>query len=138
MALGFLFGVGALAAYWLGGLLLSVGGVILLVVVAMFLAVGLDPVVNWLVRHRFRRPWAVVVVISGVLLALVMFFVALVPVISEQVGRIIDQAPGWFAQLQQSRARPGPRRPLRGGAEGRGLRHQRRLGLRACSAAWSG
>ncbi len=102
VALGFLFGVGALTAYWLGTLLLSVSGVLLLVVVAMFLAVGLDPVVNWLVGHRVKRPWAVVIVISGVLLALVMFFVALVPVISEQVGRIVDQAPGWFAQLQRS------------------------------------
>lgn len=103
VALGFLFGVGALAAYWLGSLLLSVSGVILLVVVAMFLAVGLDPAVEWLVGHRFRRAWAVLTVILGVLLALVMFFVALVPVISEQVGRIIDQAPSWFAQLQESR-----------------------------------
>ena len=102
VVLGFLFGAGALAAYWLGGLLLSVSGVLLLVVVAMFLAVGLDPVVNWLVRHGLKRPWAVLSVISGVLLALAMFFVALVPVISEQVGRIIAQAPGWFAQLQRS------------------------------------
>ena len=103
VALGFLFTVGALAAYWLGSLLLSISGVILLIVVAMFLAVGLDPAVEWLVGHRFRRSWAVLTVILGVLLALVMFFVALVPVISEQVGRIIDQAPGWFAQLQESR-----------------------------------
>ncbi|HEX6621329.1 MAG TPA: hypothetical protein VF024_16830, partial [Solirubrobacteraceae bacterium] len=41
VALGFLLAVGALLAHWLGGLLLSVSGILVLVVVALFLAAGL-------------------------------------------------------------------------------------------------
>ena len=102
VTLGFLYALGALTAYWLGGLLLSVGSVLTLVVVAMFLAVGLNPAVQFLVRRGLRRAWAVLAVISVVLLALVLFVVALVPVISDQVAAIVESAPGWLDRLQQS------------------------------------
>lgn len=100
---GFLFAVGALAAYWLFGLLLSVAGIVVLVVVAMFLAAGLNPAVEFFVRHRMSRPWAVLTVISLVLLALALFVVALVPVISEQVAALVDRVPGWLQDFKQSR-----------------------------------
>ncbi len=41
-----------------------------LIGVALFLAIGLEPVVNWLVHHRFRR-WAAVTTVSLGALALV-------------------------------------------------------------------
>ncbi len=37
------------------------------------------------------------------LIALVLFFVAIVPVITEQVARITSNAPTWFESLQQNR-----------------------------------
>src|SRR5690242_10430043 len=104
VALGFLYTVGGLIAFWLGGQLLRVGSVVILVVVALFIAVGLDPAVRWLERRAgLTRPLAVLAVITVVLLALVLFFVALVPVISDQVSAIVDQAPDWFHQLQRNR-----------------------------------
>ena len=102
VVLGFLYAAGALAAYWLGGLLLSIGNVIVLVVVALFLAVGLDPSVRFFVHRGLRRPWAVLVVITAVLLGVALFVFALVPVISDQVGAIVDNAPGWLESLQES------------------------------------
>src|SRR5205085_1107531 len=83
--LGFLYAVGALVAFWLGTLLLSVGSVIVLVVVSMFLAAGLNPSVTFFMNRGVSRPLAVLFVITAVLLALVLFVVALVPVISDQV-----------------------------------------------------
>ncbi len=103
VVLGFLYTLGGLVAFWLGGLLLSVGGVLILVVVALFLAAGLNPVVEFFVHRGLRRPWAVLVVTTIVLLALVLFFVALVPVISEQVAALVDNAPDWLASLQRNR-----------------------------------
>ena len=103
VVLGFLYALGALAAFWLGGLLLSVGNVIVLVVVALFLAAGLNPVVEFFVKHGMRRPWAVLVVISVVLLLLTLFFVALVPVISDQVAALVKNAPDWLSSLQRNR-----------------------------------
>ena len=103
VVLGFLYALGALAAFWLGGLLLSVGNIIVLVVVALFLAAGLNPVVEFFVKRGMRRPWAVLVVIVVVLLMLTLFFVALVPVITDQVTALVNNAPDWLDSLQRNR-----------------------------------
>jgi len=101
--LGFMYAAGGLLAFWLSEQLLRVGSVVILVVVALFIAVGLDPGVQWLQRRGLGRAAAVLVVISLVLVALVLFFVALVPVISDQVTALVNNAPEWFQQLQRNR-----------------------------------
>jgi predicted PurR-regulated permease PerM len=103
MMLGFLYAVGALIAIWLGGLLQTVGPVIILVVVALFLAAGLNPVVEFFVRRGLRRAWSVLLVTVMVLVALTLFFVALVPVITDQVTALVDNAPAWLDSLQSNR-----------------------------------
>ncbi len=100
VALGFLVGLGWFFAQVLGGLLVSISSVLILVVVSFFLAAGLDPSVRWLTRRGLRRPYAVLAVIVGFVAALVLFVVALVPVISDQISAIVDNAPGWLEQLQ--------------------------------------
>ena len=100
VALGFLVGLGWFLAQLLGGILVSISSVLVLVVVAFFLAAGLDPSVRWLTNRGLRRPWAVLAVTVGVVLALVLFVVALVPVISDQVSAIVDNAPGWLQKLE--------------------------------------
>ena len=99
---GFFLAVGALLAWWLGDRLLSIGSILVLIVVAAFLAAGLNPMVEWLGRRGLARSWSVLVVIMTVLLAVALFLVALVPVISDQVGSIVDNAPGWFEKLQKN------------------------------------
>jgi predicted PurR-regulated permease PerM len=101
-ALGFFLAAGALLAYWVGGLLLAIGPTLILIVVAMFLAAGLNPMVELLGRRGLNRSWAVLVVILGVLAAVALFLVALVPVIAEQVSTIVDNAPGWFEALRKN------------------------------------
>ncbi len=100
--IGFFGGLGALLAFWLGSQILSISGVLILVVVAMFLAAGLNPVVEFLVRRGLQRSWAVVVVISMVLAMLTLFVLAIVPVISDQVAALTSNAPGWLDELQQN------------------------------------
>jgi predicted PurR-regulated permease PerM len=100
--MGFLFAAGALLAWWLGDRLLSIGSILVLIVVAAFLAAGLNPMVEWLGRRGLSRSWSVLVVITVVLLAVGLFLVALVPVISDQVAAIVKNAPGWFEQLQSN------------------------------------
>ncbi len=104
VAVGFFVTLGGLLAYWLGVRLLSVGSILILILVAGFLAVGLNPVVEWLGRRGLPRSWSVVVVITAVLLTVALFLVALVPVITDQVTTIIDNAPGWFKELQSNRS----------------------------------
>ncbi|TQL67523.1 putative PurR-regulated permease PerM [Nocardioides albertanoniae] len=99
---GLLLGLGLLTAYAAGNLLITMGSVILQIVVALFLASGINPMVVFLQKRGFRRPWAVLTVILGVLGALALFFVALVPVISDQVAKISANVPDWVAELQRN------------------------------------
>lgn len=102
-AIGFFGAVGALLAFWLGGLLLSIGSVLVLVAVAFFLAVGLNPLVEFFERRGLGRNWSVFAVILIVVAAVALFLVALVPVIAEQVSNIVANAPDWFTRLQHNR-----------------------------------
>lgn len=101
--IGLLFGLGFALAMWLFDRLEQVGTVLVLVVVALFLAAGLNPAVEFFTRRKLSRGLAVVVVIVLVLIALALFGYALVPVISDQVGTITKSAPGWLDQLSHNR-----------------------------------
>jgi predicted PurR-regulated permease PerM len=101
--IGFFGGLGALLAFWLGSQLLQISSVLVLVVVAMFLAAGLNPVVEFFVRRGLKRAWAVTAVIVGVLVALTLFVLAIVPVISDQVTALSENAPDYLDALQENR-----------------------------------
>jgi predicted PurR-regulated permease PerM len=100
--LGFVGAGGALVAYWLLTNIVAIGSTLILIVVALFLAAGLNPAVEFFERRGLRRSYAVVVVIVGVLIGVLLFLVAIVPVITDQVRSITDQAPQWLDQLQQN------------------------------------
>jgi predicted PurR-regulated permease PerM len=99
---GLLGGVGALVAIWIALMVVAIRGVIILVVVALFLAVGLNPAVEFLMKRGLRRPWAVFCVITAVLVVFAGFLTVLVPIISHQVTSINDNLPSWFDQLQKN------------------------------------
>ncbi len=100
--MGFTGAVGALLAFWLGQQILSIKSVLILIVVAMFLAVGLNPAVEFFLRRGLKRPWAVLVVTLGVVATIALFVVAIVPVIAAQVTAITDSAPDWFEQVRSN------------------------------------
>lgn len=99
---GFFGGLGLFLAWWLGGVVPSIGSTLLLVVVALFLAAGLNPAVEFFERHGMRRSYAVLTVIVAALGALALFLVAIVPVITDQVQSITDNAPDWLDSLQKN------------------------------------
>jgi predicted PurR-regulated permease PerM len=99
---GLFGGLGALVAIWIALMVVAIRGVLVIVVVALFLAVGLNPAVEFLMRRGMRRPWAVLCVIFGVVLVFLGFLVLLVPIISHQVTAIGDSLPGWFDRLQRN------------------------------------
>lgn len=101
--IGFFGAAGALLAWWLGGLILSISSILTLVVVAAFIAVGLNPLVESLMRRGLKRSYAVLAVASMVVVALGLFLLAIVPVVSEQIGTIVDRAPDWLDRLQNNR-----------------------------------
>jgi predicted PurR-regulated permease PerM len=101
--IGFFGGIGFFLAWWLGEQIVSISSVLVLVVVALFLAAGLNPAVEFFERRGMRRSWAVLAVTVGVLLALTLFVVAFVPVITDQVASITQNAPDWLDSLQRNR-----------------------------------
>lgn len=100
---GFIGGLGALAAIWIGLHVQAVGSTLMLVVVALFLAAGLNPAVEFFERRGMRRPGAVVTVILLFLIALTLFFVAIVPVIADQVSALSRNVPQWLDEVQHNR-----------------------------------
>lgn len=102
------FFIGLAAA---AGVVVTIGFVQLLVVAAqallligmgLFLAIGLEPAVSWLINHRFPR-WAAVVAVFAVMVLIIGAFVAAaVPAIVDQGGRLIQDVPGYVRQLDDS------------------------------------
>ena len=100
---GFMLAAGALLAWWLGGLILRASSVIVLIVVSLFIAFGLSPVVEWLIRRNVRRRYAVLLVALGFLAALALFVLAIAPVVADQVAALTKNAPEYFDKLLHNR-----------------------------------
>jgi len=100
---GFVGGLGALLALWLALNVRAIGSTLMLVVVALFLAAGLNPAVEFFERRGMRRSYAVLTVILLFLLALALFLVAIVPVIADQVHALTGNVPHWLDDLQRNR-----------------------------------
>lgn len=101
--IGFFGALGALVAIFLSEQLLSISSVLVLLVMSMFLAIGLNPTVEFFMRRGMRRALAVVLVLVVVLSVLALFVVAVAPVISEQIAQITRNAPGWLDDLQSNK-----------------------------------
>ncbi len=101
--IGFLGALGAVTAVFLTQQILSISSILILIVMAMFLAVGLNPTVEWFMTHGMRRGLSVLLVLFVVLTVLALFVVAVAPVISEQIAQITRSSPGWLDDLQTNR-----------------------------------
>jgi predicted PurR-regulated permease PerM len=80
--------------------LASVSSMLVLIGVALFLALGLEPAVSWLVAHKWPR-WAATTLVFVVLIGLIVGGVgAAIPPLARQAGEFIDQAPHYIQQAQ--------------------------------------
>ncbi|CAI3800700.1 hypothetical protein NKCBBBOE_02653 [Pseudarthrobacter sp. MM222] len=93
-------GVGAaLLLYWIGS---NTTQLLLWIVAALFIALGLDPVVRWLERNKVPRAAGIVLAVSTLTLAVAGFFATLIPTIVQQVTQIVQQAPRWIQDFIDS------------------------------------
>ncbi|WP_127792662.1 AI-2E family transporter [Agromyces sp. LHK192] len=87
--IGFVGALGVLAALLLGSVIGQLTTVILYVVFALFLALGLDPLVTWL--ERWMPRWVSILVIVALVLGIVAILVAtIVPIIVQQTAFLIE------------------------------------------------
>ncbi|GAA4385223.1 AI-2E family transporter [Agromyces bauzanensis] len=88
--IGFVGALGVLVALLLGGIVGQLGTVILYVALALFLALGLDPVVSWLQRRDLPRWLAILLVVVAVVGLFVGLIATLVPIVIEQTKILIE------------------------------------------------
>lgn len=92
--LGLFGGLGVLVAVSIGAAVGSLATILTYVGAALFLALGLDPLVTWLEKQKFPRPLAIVTVLVAVLGVVAGLVFAIIPVITDQVNRAIKTVPG--------------------------------------------
>jgi predicted PurR-regulated permease PerM len=73
--------------------------ILLWLVAALFLSFALEPAVNWLVGHGWRRGSATAVVIFGLGLLGLVALAAMVPLVVNQVQELIKRLPDWLDQI---------------------------------------
>lgn len=89
---GLLGALGVLVALVIGGIVNQLATVLVYIGVALFLALGLDPIVRFIER-RLPRAAAVAIVVAAVVLAFAGIILAIVPVLVEQIGNLIKDGP---------------------------------------------
>lgn len=99
--------LGVLVALLIGAIVGQLATVLIYVGVALFLALGLDPIVSFLER-KLPRPAAVTAVVLGVILVFAGIMLAIIPILVRQIATLVKDAPKliddliaspWFTQL---------------------------------------
>ncbi|MDP5228378.1 MULTISPECIES: AI-2E family transporter [Arthrobacter] len=75
---------------------------LLWIVGALFIALGLDPVVRTLEARKIPRPAGIVLVLLALLAVIGAFFATLIPTVVDQVNQIITQGPVWISDFLNS------------------------------------
>ena len=100
---GFFAALGVLVAWGLWNAAGQARSVLILLLVSMFIAVGLNPLVEWFMRRGLKRGLSVGVVFLLMILAVAGVGFAIVPVVTDQVNSLIKNAPEWLDLLTKSK-----------------------------------
>lgn len=102
--LGLFGGLGVLVAVVIGSGLATLATIITYVGAALFLALGIDPAVSFLQRHRFPRWAAILTVLVAILAVFAGLVLAVIPVIIDQVNNLIASVPDIVTALTKDNA----------------------------------
>jgi predicted PurR-regulated permease PerM len=99
---GFIATLGALTAIVLMRALASVSQIFVLILIALFLATGLNPAVEALRKRKMSRSTAVTVIFSSVILFVIFFALVVVPPVISQGTNLIENAPQLLQDLMKN------------------------------------
>jgi predicted PurR-regulated permease PerM len=97
--IGFGTGLGAILAWLLVQTVLRISELLTLLLLAVFIAVSLEPLVALLGRHGMRRGWSVLTVVTGLAGLLAGFVALVIPPVSAAANALTDDVPRWRDQL---------------------------------------
>ena len=100
---GFVGAFGVLIAYGLYQALGQLTQVITLLVVAFFLTLALNPLIEALTRRGLRRPLSVAIVFVGLIAVFTALGFVVVPPVAQQGGALADSAPRYLDDLLSNR-----------------------------------
>ena len=99
---GFAATLGVLAALLLGSALISISTILVYIVLALFLALGLDPIVRLLERHRVGRGAGIGIVFGAFALLMAAFVIFVLPPVIAQIGQFVRAIPEGLDEIPQS------------------------------------
>jgi len=99
---GFIATLGALTAIVLMRALASVSQIFVLILIALFLATGLNPAVEALRKRNLSRSAAVTIIFSSVILFVIFFALVVIPPVISQGTNLIDSAPQLLQDLMKN------------------------------------
>lgn len=97
--LGLLGGLGVLVAMLIGSMFISLASVLTYVFAAIFIALGLDPIVSWLEKRRMARPLAISIVAIGFVAIFTAVGMVFLPNLLTQTAHFIEGAPKLLANF---------------------------------------
>lgn len=100
-------GLGLGAAYVIGRAIGDITSVLVLIGLALFIAVGLNPILVVLVRHGLSRRLAVAMVTLSLAIAVGAFVIAAVPPVTHEVQILVTNYPRYRANLASGRGWAG-------------------------------
>ncbi len=92
-ALGFTVTLGVLVALVFGGMVEQLSSILMYVVAALFIALGLDPLVRWLEAHKIKRPLGIAIVFVSFILVISGILAVVIPMIANQIALLVQSAP---------------------------------------------
>ena len=101
-ATGFVVTLGVLSAILLGIALKSLSTVLIYVVLALFVALGLDPIVRRLERHGVKRGWGILIVFASFLLVMTGVVLLILPPVIQQIAQFAASIPAALTDFQQT------------------------------------
>lgn len=94
---GLLGGLGVLTALLIGGAIQTLADIITYVAAAIFIALGLEPVVTKLESAKLKRPVAILIVFVGLLGSLTALVWAILPPLASEAEKFIEDVPSFIS-----------------------------------------
>lgn len=108
--LGFTITLGVLVAILVGDMFGQLSTIIMYVVAALFIALGLDPLVRKFEKRGMKRPVGIAVVFLGFIAIIATILAIVIPMIAHQINLLIQSAPelvtditskGWYKDINE-------------------------------------
>ncbi|HEX5730230.1 AI-2E family transporter [Microbacterium sp.] len=102
LVVAFVATLGVLGALLIGSALGSIATILIYIILALFISLGLDPVVRRLERAGMRRGAGIAIVFVAFAVLVALFLIFVLPPVLAQIAEFIVSIPQAMAEIQQS------------------------------------